>query len=110
MPIDDPLVRDALLTLETGRSITEDMRIALRLLAERLDDQYLEYNPDGDSQSTQATEAARLFSQARTVFALLSLSGDKGIDSAIEAIYEAGMSTDDVTGFCELILASLTIH
>lgn len=81
--------------------------MTLHFLVERLDSQYFEMQERSENEPGLEGEAARLFSQARAVSALDFLGQADGLKSTMEALYEAGMSSEDVGAFYQEVLASL---
>lgn len=108
VPVDMPLVVDALEQLRRGEKFTSGQISALEGLAAKLDDQYFDLQDRLDDEQGLDVDALQLFSQARAVSALSLAGGEDSLMSVAEAIYEASSAVDDGTGIFEAVLLVLS--
>lgn len=105
--MEDPLVRDALRQLRTGKSLTPESRAQINLQAARLDEKYLDMQDAVEKREATTADCLHLFAKSRAM-AALSFAADNSPDALREAIYEAAAAVgDDKNRFLFLIESAL---
>ncbi|RTL37253.1 MAG: hypothetical protein EKK48_24435 [Candidatus Melainabacteria bacterium] len=89
--------------LSDGKPFTNDQRIELQKLVEKLDEAYLDVY-DGDN---QLEEKISLFMQSVTAAVLAHAVDGNEIDSLAECLYEASCTTSD-DGLYWMMISNLT--
>lgn len=103
----DPVVLRAISVLSNGDPISSTDRDAVRELASRLDDEYLDaYEAEEASKSTHMLYL-QPFHQARAIAAVAFATDAEGFDSATESIYEAMAAVDESQEVAELVRSIL---
>jgi len=106
--VQNPILEEALRTLDEGHSVSEELRSKVEEVVNELDDRYFELQEAEGHFQKEHGPSAQAYCRARAANAVLFAVHHDPFEAAMEALYEANYALDEDTDLLRGLVRQLT--